>query len=148
MFASISQVVELQKTRGSRTPQPPLYGIYDAHTFIRNGDTLPPVITDSTRWRKLLVDVNDRVSIKYMNDKLERIGFRPDTVAKTITMFSLADTARKSLLHYTQPAKDELVFRGRLRDDSIHIHMKKFNHNDFLLIKRGYHWINERPFSR
>lgn len=148
LFTSTSQVVALQTTRGRRTLQPPLYGIYDARTFIRNGDTLAPVITDSTRWRKLLVDVNDRVSIKYMNDKLERIGFRPDTVAKTITIFALADTSQKSVLYYAQPAKDELVLRGRLRNDSLHIQMKRLDPNNFLLIKRGYHWINERPFSR
>lgn len=148
LFTSISQVVALQTTRGRNVPKPPLYGIYEAHSFIRNGDTLAPVITDSTRWRKLLVDVNSRFFVKYMNDKLERIGLRPDTVDKTVTLFSFADTSRKSLLHYTQPNQGELIFRGRLGEDSIHIHMKKFDPNNFLLLKRGYHWINERPFSR
>lgn len=147
LFTSISQVIELQKTRGN-PPVPPLYGIYDAQIFIRNGDTLAPVLTDPTRWRKLLIDVNNRVSIKYMNDQLERIGFRPDTLAQTITVFTLADTARKSLLHYTQSTSENFVFRGRWRDDSVHIYLKRFDPNDFLLLNRGYHWINERPFNR
>lgn len=149
IFTTISQVVEIRQTaRGDNRPQPLLYGIYDVHTFIQNGDTLPPLVTDSTRWRKLLVDLGGRVSIKYMNDKLERIGFRPDSVAQTITLFALADTTQKFSLHYAQSGKEELHFQGRWREDSVHIQMKKFDLNKFLLINRGYNWINEFPFNR
>src|SRR5207237_3780342 len=35
---------------------PPLYGLYEAESFNRNGQDLPPVVTDASRWRKVAIE--------------------------------------------------------------------------------------------
>src|SRR4030095_1955546 len=34
--------------------RPPLFGIYQVDRFVRNGDTIPPLKTDSTRWERVV----------------------------------------------------------------------------------------------
>ena len=74
------------------------------------------------------------------NDKGRRAG--------TITMFTFADTTQKSLLHYERPTPERLVLEGVLQGDTLSIHLKKFDAQNFLLMNRGFHWINEFPFNR
>jgi hypothetical protein len=39
----------LSKQYRERASRPPLYGIYEVKLFVRNRDTLPPLVTDTTR---------------------------------------------------------------------------------------------------
>ena len=41
---------------GDAAPKPPLYGIYDVETFVRNKDTLPPLTTDTSRWKQIVIN--------------------------------------------------------------------------------------------
>ena len=35
-----------------------------------------------------------------------------------------------------------------LQGDTLAVHMKPFDRQQFLLVNRGFHWINEYPFNR
>lgn len=133
---------------GDAAPRPPLYGIYDVSTFVRNNDTLPPLKTDSIRWNKLIISYNGGATVKLINDSTRRYVFKPDTVARKIIMYPVTDTSYKAALTYTIPEKDIYEIRGRYKTDSLYIRLKKFDLNNFLLVKRGFNWINERPFNR
>ncbi len=43
------------KQYGDHAPKHPLYGLYQVETFALNGDTLAPMLTDTTRWRQVMV---------------------------------------------------------------------------------------------
>ncbi len=133
---------------GDAAPKPPLYGIYDVKTFIRNTDTVPPLKTDATRWNKLVTNYQGNAAIKMINDSTERLAFEPDTVAKKIMMYNYGDTTHKSAFTYSWPEKDFLEMKGRWNGDSLIIRMKKFDLNNFRLVSRGFNWINEFPFNR
>src|SRR5262249_48991530 len=55
-------------------PRPPLYGLYEVETFIRNGRELPPLVTDPTRWRKVAVTFPQFMSIRMMDDSTTGYG--------------------------------------------------------------------------
>jgi hypothetical protein len=40
------------------------------------------------------------------------------------------------------------VLQGDLGTNTLSIHMRKTDMSKFLLINRGFHWINELPFNR
>lgn len=131
-----------------KAPKPPLYGIYYVESFIKNGDTLPKLKTDTTQWNRMVVDWPGSVAIKMINDSTEWYSFKPDTAKKNITMSQWADTSKKYTLAYSFPEKDILLMKGRWVDDSVSVRMKVYDLKKFLLTNRGFHWINERPLNR
>jgi len=42
-----------------RGPDPPLHGIYRVETFVLNKDTLPPLLTDTIRWDRMIFSFPD-----------------------------------------------------------------------------------------
>ena len=83
-----------------------------------------------------------------MNDSIKGFAFTPDTTARKIVMFDYNDATKKSNLLYSFPQEDVLLLTGKLNDDSVTIEMKKYDLKNFLLVNRGFHWVNEYPFNR
>ncbi|HEX5150126.1 MAG TPA: hypothetical protein VFW07_01690 [Parafilimonas sp.] len=148
LISNTLQSAEAVHMYGEKAPKPPLYGIYNVQTFIRNKDTIAPLKTDTARWDKLIVSYTNYSFIKFMNDSTKGVAFKTDTVAKKIEVFSYSDTTKKSNFIYNFPHKDVLLLTGNLNGDSVTIEMKKYDLNNFLLINRGFHWVNEYPFNR
>ncbi|GGH16169.1 hypothetical protein [Mucilaginibacter phyllosphaerae] len=140
--------VQARTQYGDLAQKPPLYGIYNVQSFIRNKDTIPPLKTDTTRWDKLVVSYEGRAKVIMSDDTSRTHDFKIDTVKHTIAMYSYSDTSAKSFYKYSQPNKDLLVLKGTLKKDSVTINLKKFDINKFRLINRGFHWINEYPYNR
>ncbi|HVX49049.1 MAG TPA: hypothetical protein VHB48_02795 [Chitinophagaceae bacterium] len=148
LYSNLSGAISGMKLYGEAAPKPPLYGIYNVKTFVRNNDTIAPLLTDSTRWRNLIVNWPNYSTVKMTNDKMAYYAFKPDTTTKQIIMFSYADTTKKSHFDYTFISNDSLVLKGKWFDDSVLITMKKYDINKFLLVNRGFHFINEYPLNR
>ena len=140
------QGINNMKEYGDDAPKPGLYGYYNINTFIKNTDTLPPLLTDTTRWNKLVFGYYDRVSVKMMNDTLISFTYDNDTLKHQLTLIGRSDTTLKYHLAYRVLTADTL----ELTSDEHNIYMKlnKINANDFLLMNRGFHWINEYPLNR
>lgn len=136
------------KYAGDAAPKPALYGIYETVSYIQNGDTLAPLTTDTTRWRRLVVPFRNFSRVYLMNDSTRNYAFEPDTFRKTITMYKYADTTKKYKLTYTLQKPDMLTIKGKLMGDSVNISLKRFDEQQFLLTRRGFHWVNEYPFNR
>jgi hypothetical protein len=83
-----------------------------------------------------------------MNDSTKGFAFKPDTTINQIEMYDYDDTTRKSHLMYSFPKKDVLLLTGVLNNKAVTITMNKYDMNNFLLINRGFHWINEYPLNR
>jgi hypothetical protein len=43
---------------------------------------------------------------------------------------------------------EQLQLDGLLGADSLHVRLHRIDETKFLLLSRGYHWINELPFNR
>jgi hypothetical protein len=140
-------ISKYMKEYGARM-KPPLYGIYDVQTFVRNKDTLAPLTTDTVRWRKLIVSGTEYAGVRLMNDSSRTFTFKPDTVARKIVMTRRGDTTQKGYLEYALMGEDGMRLRGKWQGDSIFVTLKKDDINKFLLVNRGFHLVNETPFNR
>lgn len=132
---------------GDNAKKPPLYGLYNVESFIKNNDTLPSLTTDTTRWSKLVIG-NRYSQVKYMNDTLRNYNFVLDTGKHKITVSTFSDTLHKFVLNYTLQKPGVILLKGAWKKDSVQIRLRKVDLNDFLLLKRGFHWVNEFPFNR
>ena len=112
---------------GDLVPRPKLYGIYDDQTFIRNKDTIPPLSTDSTRWKQLIIESNKYTSFIFMNDRRKRLGFEVDSLIKNVVLYPNDDTLTESnfLIHSTDSV--HLALEGDLQGYSPHVLLKKWN---------------------
>jgi len=114
---------------------------------VRNNDTIPPLTTDTSRWKQIIVQSNNYARIKLMNDTLRNYNFKVDTALRKAIVFANWDTLNKINFNYITDA-DYLTFTGKFKNDSLFIKLKRFDEKNFRLMSRGFHWINEYPYNR
>ena len=130
------------KQYGTDTQKPSLYGIYGVQTFKRNRDTIKPLITNNTSWKKLIVSsIPGNASVMLVNDSLKYFIFKTDTIKKTIEMYSEKDGSDKYTFNYSIVKDSTLILNGKWRSDSLQIQLKQYDLNKFPLINQKFHWI-------
>lgn len=141
------ELVSASKEYGDAAPKTPLYGAYTVNTFIVNQDTVPPLMTDSTYWRHLIIQWGEYAQIKFLNDSTRGYSMKIDTAAHTLFLKQRLDTTNKSQLVYQLDDKS-MVLKGTVKDDSVTIYLNRKTDKDFRLMNRGFRWINEFPYNR
>lgn len=142
------ELKQMEKQYGEAAPKPTLYGLYNVDSFVINNDTVPPLITDSLRWREFIVEWEGFARFRHMTDSASRYETVIDTVAKKIEFKLRPDSSLKYTLYYNIPSPDKLNFRGVIKNDSISVYMTRKDTKEFLLMSRGFNWINEYPLNR
>ena len=100
------------KKWGDSREKPFLYGIWEVSSFLKNGDTLAPLITDNERWQYLIIDYKNRATVKTMTAERQAYHFIIDSTKKRISVFERdADTIEKNF-NYKNPNKHflEIIF--------------------------------------
>ncbi len=144
----IPRGISSTKRWGDKRTKPHLYGIWETAYFIKNNDTLPPLVTDFDRWRYLIIDYKDRATVKTMTDDIRAYNFIIDSTKQKISVFKRDSDTLNNNFNYKYPNKHFLELEGIIEDDTLHIIFNKVDHEQFLLNSRGFNWINERPFNR
>lgn len=137
-----------QATPSEEVKRPVLYGIFNTRAFVQNRDTLKPLTTDTSRWRRMLINGYGGVRITLMNDSTRSYSFKTDTVKKLITLGSYIDTNRKYVFKYTLSKDSVLQMDGKGPNGEVSANLKRYDEKKFLLLRRGFHWVNEVPFAK
>lgn len=142
------ELVSASREYGDAAPKTPLYGAYFVKSFVVNHDTLPPLTTDSTYWKHLIIQWGEYAQIRFLNDSTRGYSMKIDTVARTLYLKQRLDTTNKGLLAYQMVDEKNMLLKGTIKNDSVSILLKRKTEKDFLLMKRGFRWINEYPYNR
>ncbi len=128
----------------SRAENVPLYGIWEVEEFIRNDESVPPLITDDERWHYLIFEHPDRAVIIRTNQDRDHFSAQVDTTGQTIAL------SRQNVSKFFSYEKTDsvLVLTGEREDETHTITLHHFDMENFRLIDRGFNWINEFPFNR
>lgn len=113
-------------------------GIWETKAFIKQNDTLAPLLTDSFRWKYLIIDYKKKAVVKKMNDTIERYSFEENTETKEIIFKSPTDSVAQKFT-YSIPNSNELKLKG----DLLNISFKRIPISKFRLLNRKFHWVNE-----
>jgi hypothetical protein len=140
--------IQQTKTYGSAAPKPFLYGIYNVEDMRLKGKTLPPLTTDSTRWKQMIISYTGYARVKKMNDSTTNFTTVFDQKKKEMVLKSTSKDSLKYVLNYRVIGKDKLVISGLSDKDSISVSFKRKDLKDFRLINRGFHWVSEYPYNR
>ena len=71
-----------------------------------------------------------------------------DTAKRTIAMTRRFEPEWKTTVSYHQPAPDRLTLEGTFDGKKVRALMHRTEPPKFLLLTRGFHWINEVPYNR
>jgi len=108
--------------------------LYEVLVFIAK-DTLPPLLTDTLRWRRLLfANANDAI-VCNMRDEKTWYKCDRDTLKKTFTLQDGTDSSAKYLFHYDFPQADQMNVTGKWKGNDVSILMKSVP-IDSMLIKK------------
>lgn len=159
---------QMQYTYGARAPRGALDGTWEAITLRRNGSDVPALVTDESRWRYLtIIDRPDwkMLSIAPMSGTTRRwqLSFlgadrTPTTEPGERGALVLVEQAAASdegatptpfaTLAFERRGEDELSIVGTFGGEEIEVLCRRRSPEEFLLMNRGFHWINEVPFNR
>ena len=129
-------------------PKAPLYGLYEVESFNRNGQDAPPLDTDTSRWKKVVIQFPTALSVRMMDDSPRIYTTEYDAAKSTVTLAGDPDKSKKNAFTYTRPDGDHVILKGTLANDPVVVKLRRLDPAKFLLVNRGFHWINERPFNR
>ncbi|MDO1501741.1 DoxX family protein [Winogradskyella maritima] len=138
----------IEKKRRNPDKDALLYGIWEAKTFIKNGDTLVPLVTDKDRWRYFIVESKKRAVAKTMTDGYLGFEIEVDTALQTLALKPIRMEGPFNTFSFEQPTPLQLNIQGKLGEDAYTIHFQKKNIENFNLVNTGFHWISERPNNR
>ena len=133
---------------GPGAPHSPLYGIWNVEQFTLDGQTHPPLLTDSDRWRRVIFDAPTLMVLDRMNDARSYDRAAIDEGKHTLQLSDRADPKWKAAFTYTRPAADQLSLDGTLNGHPARLQLRLFDAHQFRLEDRGFHWIQEYPFNR
>jgi hypothetical protein len=135
-------------TRGGGRPLPPLYGIWEVKQMSIDEQLRPPLLTDSTRWRRAIFDYPDRMAFQRIDDSFAPYGASVNLQERTLALTKSDDKNWRANFTFQRPAGDQLILDGRMDNHQVHMELQLTDRNSFLLVSRGFHWTQEAPLGR
>ncbi len=123
------------------------YGIWESSLFVKNNDTLPPLLSDPYRWRYLIIEFKKKAAVKKMDDSIDRYKFEENPEQHKVIFRRQGDTIPHHF-SYRFIDSSHLLLNGTFDGDSLRIQFRKKPKTDFQLVNRKFHWVNEFPYNR
>ncbi len=150
----LAVAVSLYPTLGGRAaPGSEVYGNWVVDTLTADGVERPPLATDPVRWHDVSFSRGGLAIWRVSGDRdpqvtETRISYPYQLDAASHTLRVTIDPKKKleETWRYTRPAPDRLVIDGVHLGTSLHVTLHPAPEPP--LLTRGFHWINEAPFSR
>ena len=129
----------------------PFRGIWSVETFDYDGAPRPPLLTDNVRWRRVILDYPDIVTVQLMDGQQETHYLRLNSAAKNLELWRMDDHQKEGRLAIETARADRLFLRGELDGHRIDMQLTRTDMQDpskFLLVNRGFRWINPKMLIR
>lgn len=123
-----------------------LQGLWKVQAFSVDGSP-QALLTDSHQWKTLIFQGASSAMIQFMDDTRRPFAVTIDQRKKTFTL-SPRGSAGRYQLAYALPQANLMVVNGTYEGRKIAVTLKSSDVSRFLLLSRGFHWINEVPFNR
>ena len=135
-------------TRGGGRPKPSIYGIWDVEQMTIDGQIRSPLLTDYDRWRRVIFDFTTSTSFQRMDESFASFGSSINDKSKTLTLAKDDDKNWKANFTFDRTARDRLVLDGAMNGHGIHMELELVDLDQFPVVNRAFHWINDYPFER
>jgi len=138
LFNSVQGGIRSYRSFYNNAPKSPLYGIWNVDSMIQSGRE----VAGAARWIKVVMERPQFITVRRQD--------APNLTFQTAYRDapSRIDLNNSGYLHYTRAGESSLAMEGSVNGERVSIRLTRIDTSKFLLINRGFHWINERPFNR
>ena len=141
----------LDSVRAATHLPAPIRGIWSVEEFTLDGVLHPAMLTDTERWNRVIFDNADLLTIQPMNGSLQQYSLKIDPQLRGFNFTKPDSTAVKGAFTLSQPQWDRITIQGRFEGRQISANLRRVDLSDpsqFLLINRGFHWVNDSMHNR
>lgn len=142
---------ENRNMKVSKATPPFEKGMYDITVFVKNGDTIPALVTDTLRWKDMAIDdarggsINTTDTMFWLRYHRGYFKYKADDSAHTVTFSRSSwqmDMTELFTLDYKILDTGTIMLHGAIRRDSVTVILKKSNRH-FQLEEKQFHWLSE-----
>jgi hypothetical protein len=126
----------------------PIRGIWSVDEFVLDGTLQPPLPTDTGRWQRVILDTPDDFSFQHMDSQIDTVSLQFDPARRTLTLTSSSDPRWKASFTYEDPEPERMVLYGDLNGSHVKMNLHRTDMDQFLLLNRGFHMINQTVENR
>lgn len=148
LYDQTHQAIRLRAEYGEGSPKSKLYGSYRVETYLKNAIVIPPLLKDKTRWNKIILSEFDRGAIQMMDSSLQDYTYHINADKSELRLNDRVSDQLEYTFKYLQVDNDHIEMKSEDPDGSIYLKLVRLDPTDYLLMKRGFHWINEHPLNR
>lgn len=130
---------------------PVIRGVWAVDGFVLDGVPHPPLLTDSARWQDVVFDGPDQLVVVDMDARQHPYQLRFDSEGRSLTLSSAEQPLWAAQLHIAELQGNRMTLEGRVDGHPLSAELRRIDLGDrerFLLLNRGFHWVNDAPFRR
>jgi uncharacterized membrane protein YphA (DoxX/SURF4 family) len=129
-----------------------LTGIWEVEKFTSDGTTVPPLLTDDTRWNRVLFDPHSGglmlVAIGAHNQWLGFWNVTPQSTPEKLVLLTNPKESKTFTVSLTHGVGETLELSGPIGGHTVSAVLRPAAPIETRLFNRGFHWISEQPFNR
>jgi hypothetical protein len=146
---SFLQIHQTKERRLEAAAKFPLLGAWDVEEFVVDGKARPLDLTDAVRWRRMIFDSRYRapkLAVQMMNESTRRFDVQLDTQDDELILKTSSAAVDSARFSYRPLDATRLELKGAWDGKTIFARLRRIDEKRFILVSRGFHWINEFPF--
>ena len=120
--------------------------LYNAEIFIRGNDTLPPLLSDTLRWKRFVFTAfrkEKMVVIYNMQDAADYYDYDTDSIHQTITLHDNPDTLSWHVFKYGYPVPGKYQLSGKWKGQPVTVILNAVSIDSlFLLPAEKTTWVH------
>jgi len=144
LFFNLNEMKAITEHFSKENPGHSINGQYDVETFVLNNDTLPALQQDTRRWKTMMIN-GKKIDLQSMDGVSLSWHFLGHAGYRRMVIFS-PDLSTSGTFTF-QSDSTLLTIKGILNSDTLNVSARKKTANEFVLLSRGFHWVNEYPFN-
>jgi hypothetical protein len=133
---------------GGGAPKSPLYGIWNVDEMSIDGIVRSPLLTDYDRWRRVVFDFPQWMAFERVDDSFGGFAIAFDAKRGTLALNKPDNKKWKGQLTVRRQSPGRMTLDGQLGQHTTRMQLSLMDRNKFLLVNRGFHWIQDYPFNR
>ncbi|MEA2465642.1 MAG: hypothetical protein QOJ98_3389 [Acidobacteriota bacterium] len=143
---TLNQANQQRRMMTTDTMPSPLTGLWTVGELVMDGVPRPPLLTDATRWRRIVFSGGGMLTVQTVDGKRTRYRTTSNGVRELkLQKYRVRDAGT---LAYLTPNASTLVLDGTIDGKRVHAALQKEQTTSFLLLTRGFHWITDVPYNR
>lgn len=124
VLVAFGAAFSLWSRTGPSAEKSPLFGIWDVQQMTVDGDVRPPLLTDRTRWRRVIMQAPTAAVVQKMDDSFEHYTTAFGTDGRTLTITPAAGSG-SSTLTYQRPSPALLVIDGIIDGRVVRLELRR-----------------------